>query len=54
MVQHLTTLIDILRRENDLPISLDEQLDLAEAAGDDPEMERLRAELIRRTMEEGE
>lgn len=54
MAQHLATLVDILRRENDLPISLDEQLDLAEAAGDDPETERLRAELIRRTMEEDE
>ncbi len=51
MAGHLEALAEVLRRDRDLPTSLDEQLDQAEARGDTEEVERLRAEMIRRTME---
>lgn len=54
MAKHLSALTGILRRDNSLPLSLDEQLDLAEARGDAEEVERLRNEMIKRAMEEGE
>jgi hypothetical protein len=54
MSQHLGALVELLRRDRDLPVSLDEQLDEAEARGDAEEVERLRNEMIRSTMEEGE
>lgn len=54
MRQHVTTLVELLRRDAGLPISLEEQLDHAAERGDQAEMERLRAEMIRRAMDEGE
>jgi hypothetical protein len=54
MAGHVRALVEILRRHHDLPLSLEEQLDLAEARGDTEEVERLRAEMIRRAMGEGE
>lgn len=54
MAQHLNALVELLRRDRDLPVSLDERLHLAEAQGDAEEVERLRNEMIRRTVEEGE
>lgn len=52
MVEHVTALVDLLRRDADLPVSLEEQLDLASARGDAAEMERLREEMIRRAVDE--
>ena len=54
MAGHLTALTDVLRRDRNLPVSLDEQLDEAEGRGDTEEVERIRREMIRRAMEEGE
>jgi hypothetical protein len=54
MAQHLSALVELLRRDRDLPVSLDEQLDDAETRGDAEEVERLRNEMIRSAMEEGE
>lgn len=54
MRQHIVALIELLRREADLPVSLEEQLDEATARGDHEEVERLRAELIRHAMDEDE
>ena len=54
MRQHLQSLIELLRREERMPVSVEEQLDEALARGDREEAERLRAEMIRKAMEEGE
>jgi len=54
MRQHITTLVDLLRQEQQLPISLEEQLDEASARADTEQVERLRAEMIRRAMSEDE
>ena len=54
MAQHVRALVEILRRDHKLPLSLEERLDLAEEKGDSEEVERLRGEMIRRAMEEGE
>ncbi len=51
MAGHLTALTEVLRRDRNLPVSLDEQLDEAEGRGDTEEVERIRREMIRRTME---
>ncbi len=51
MEQHITALVEALRREENLPVSLEEQLDQAAARGDEGEAQRLRAELIRRAMD---
>ncbi len=51
MAGHLEAVAEVLRRERDLPQSLDEQFDQAQAQGDEDEVERLRNEMIRRTME---
>lgn len=53
MAQHLGALVELLRRDRNLPTSLDEQLDDAESRNDAEELERLRTEMIRKTMEEG-
>ena len=52
--QHIESLVDILRREAGLPIPLEQQLDQAAERGDEAEIERLRAEMIRRAMAEEE
>jgi hypothetical protein len=54
MAQHIAALVELLRREKLLPISLDERMEAAQSRGDQEEMERLREELIRRTMEDGD
>jgi hypothetical protein len=54
MAQHIAALVKLLRDEHQLPVSLEEKLDQASGRGDAEEVERLRAEMIRRTMEEGE
>jgi len=51
MEQHINALVEALRREENLPVSLEEQLDQAAARGDEGEAQRLRAELIRRAMD---
>jgi len=51
MEQHIAALAEALRREESLPVSLEEQLDQAAARGDEGEAQRLRAELIRRAMD---
>jgi len=51
MAGHVSAIADVLRRDRHLPLSLDEQLDQAEARGDAEEVERVRNEMIRRTME---
>lgn len=51
MLQHLHALVELLREDHGLPVSLEEQLDQATARGDTKEIERLRAEMIRRAME---
>jgi hypothetical protein len=51
MAGHLGAIAEVLRRERGLPLSVDEQLDQAEARGDAEEVEQLRNEMIRRTME---
>jgi len=52
MEQHLAALVELLRQEQGLPVSLEERLEQAATRGDEAEVERLRAELIRRTMED--
>jgi hypothetical protein len=54
MAHHLGALAELLRRDSNLPVSLDERLAQAESRGDAEEVERLRTEMIRRAMEEGE
>ena len=54
MAQHVGALVELLRRDQGLPKSLDERFDDAETRGDTEEVERLRSEMIRRAMEEGE
>jgi hypothetical protein len=51
MVQHIGALVELLRRDRDLPVSLDEQFDQASARGDSAETDRLRAEMIRRAVD---
>ncbi len=50
MTQHLTTLTEILHEDENLPISMEEQLEQAMARGDMEEVERLRKEMILRAM----
>jgi hypothetical protein len=52
LCQHVTSLVELLRSEEQLPVSLEDQLDAASARGDQAEVERLRNEMIRRAMEE--
>jgi len=52
MCQHLDALTALLRQHLDLPACLEEQLDSAAARDDQAEVARLRAELVRRAMEE--
>jgi len=52
MKQHLAALEELLRREHNLPVSLEEQLDKALERGDREEAERLRQEMIRELMAE--
>jgi len=54
MRQHIGALVELLREERELPVSLEERLDVASARGDAEEVERLRGEMIRRATEEGE
>jgi hypothetical protein len=54
MRQHIGTLVELLREEQQLPISLEEKLDEASARGDVEEVERLRGEMIRRAVAEDE
>lgn len=53
MRDHICALTEVLRKEYDMPICLEEQVDLALERGDAGEVERLREEMIRRVMEEG-
>jgi len=53
MRQHIASLVEVLREEGELPVSLEERLDVASARGDVEEVERLREEMIRRATEEG-
>jgi molybdenum-dependent DNA-binding transcriptional regulator ModE len=52
MNQHIASLIEILQKDDSLPVSTEEQLDEALARGDEEEVERLRREMIRRAMGE--
>jgi len=52
MNQHIASLIEILKEDDSLPVSTEEQLDEALARGDEEEVERLRREMIRRAMGE--
>lgn len=52
--QHIGALVELLRKEERLPVSLEEQLDEATDRDDQEEVERLRSEMIRRAMGEGE
>lgn len=54
MRQHVEALIEVLREDHEMPVSLEEQLDEAEARDDRQEVERLRREMIRRALEESE
>jgi len=54
MRQHIASLVEVLREEGELPVSLEERLDLASARGDVEEVERLREEMIQRATEESE
>ncbi len=54
MCQHIGALVELLREEQGLPVSLEQELDEASQRGDADEAERLRLEMIRRTVEEGE
>ena len=54
MRQHIETLVDLLREQKQIPVSLEEQLDEAAARGDAEQVERLRAEMIRRAVGEDE
>jgi hypothetical protein len=51
MRQHIEALTEMLRQDADLPVSVEEQLDRAEARGDQEEVARLRAHLIRQATE---
>ncbi len=50
MEEHVSALVEVLRQEEGLPVCLEERIDQAAARGDEEEVERLRAELIRRTI----
>jgi len=52
MGQHVASLVEILREDDDLPVSHEERLDRATADGDEQEVERLRREMIQRAMGE--
>jgi hypothetical protein len=54
MRQHISILVDLLRREKDLPVSLEEQFDQAAAEGNRSEMDRIRGEMIRRAVDVGD
>jgi len=54
MCQHIAVLVDLLRKESGLPVSLEERLDEASARGDEEELARLREEMIRRAVGEEE
>ncbi len=54
MRQHIEALVELLREQKQIPISLEEQLDEAAARGDAEQVERLRAEMIRRAVGEDE
>lgn len=54
MRQHIETLVELLREQKQIPVSLEEQLDEAAARGDAAQVERLRAEMIRRAVGEDE
>ncbi len=50
MEEHVSALVELLRQEQGLPVCLEEKIDQAAAQGDEEEVGRLRAELIRRTI----
>jgi hypothetical protein len=50
MAQHISGLVEILREDEELPVSTEEQLDQARGRGDEEEVERLRKEMIRRAV----
>jgi hypothetical protein len=52
MDRHIASLIEILKEDDSLPVSTEEQLDEALARGDEEEVERLRREMIQRAMGE--
>lgn len=54
MAQHIAGLVELLRRDMDLPTSREELLDLAAQRGDEEEVRRLRAEMIREAMEDSD
>ena len=54
MKQHIAALVELLREDQELPVSLEERLDEASARGDMEELERLRREMIRRAVGDGE
>ena len=54
MRQHIETLVELLREQKQIPVSLEEQLDEAATRGDAEQVERLRAEMIRRAVGEDE
>jgi len=54
MRQHISVLVDLLRRDKDLPVSLEEQFDQAAAEGNRAEMDRIRGEMIRRAVDVGD
>jgi hypothetical protein len=54
MRQHIEALVELLREQKQIPVSLEEQLDEAAARGDAEQVERLRAEMIRRAVGEDE
>jgi hypothetical protein len=54
MRQHIGILVDLLRRDSGLPVSLEEQFDHAAAEGNRAEMDRIRGEMIRRAVDVGE
>ena len=54
MCQHIAVLVELLRKERGLPVSLEERLDEASARGDEEALARLREEMIRRAVGEEE
>lgn len=52
MKQQVAALVEILREESNLPVSVEEQLEEAAARGDTQEVERLRREMIARALED--
>jgi hypothetical protein len=54
MRQHIGILVDLLRRDRDLPVSLEERFDQAAAEGNRAEMDRIRGEMIRRAVDVGD